>query len=172
MSQRRQFKGSRVRSKANCPRLSVFRSNKNIFAQIIEDENGVTIVSASSLKLKRGNDLDAAKQVGHSKAVKECSFSRSTRERLRASAPVGVVFCGTWPNTAGSAHSKAIGEKYDLYRHSCFQTEVSEIRWSDEASRWIVRTSRDDRMRARFVVIRSVLKTLHQLMILFQSKSS
>ena len=43
----------RVRGKvagtADCPRLSVFRSNKQIYAQIIDDSNGVTLASASSI---------------------------------------------------------------------------------------------------------------------------
>ncbi|MCG8589626.1 MAG: NAD(P)/FAD-dependent oxidoreductase [Proteobacteria bacterium] len=49
------------------------------------------------------------------------------------------------------AHSQAIGRKYDLYRNACFQTEVTDMRWDDEARRWIVSTNRGDRMRARFV---------------------
>ena len=47
---------ARVRNKisgtATCPRLNVFRSNSNIFAQIIDDEKGVTLVSSSSVELK------------------------------------------------------------------------------------------------------------------------
>lgn len=50
------------------PRLNVFRSNANITAQIIDDEKGVTLVSASSLekelKLKNGGNVEAAKTVG------------------------------------------------------------------------------------------------------------
>ena len=50
------------------PRLNVFRSNGNIFAQIIDDEAGNTLVSASSidkeLKLKNGGNVEAAKEVG------------------------------------------------------------------------------------------------------------
>lgn len=50
------------------PRLCVFRSNKNIEAQIIDDVKGVTLVSASSLekelKLSNGGNIDAAKVVG------------------------------------------------------------------------------------------------------------
>ena len=50
------------------PRLNVFRSNANIIAQIIDDEKGVTLVSASSLekelKLKNGGNVEAAKIVG------------------------------------------------------------------------------------------------------------
>lgn len=50
------------------PRLSVFRSNKQIYAQIIDDVNGVTLAAASSLdaelKLKKGSDVAAAAEVG------------------------------------------------------------------------------------------------------------
>jgi cyclohexanone monooxygenase len=51
------------------------------------------------------------------------------------------------------AHSRAIGEHFDLYRNACFQTEVTEMRWDDSISRWIVSTNRGDRMRARFVAM-------------------
>ncbi|MDZ4374927.1 MAG: NAD(P)/FAD-dependent oxidoreductase [Phenylobacterium sp.] len=50
-------------------------------------------------------------------------------------------------------HSRAIGEKFRLYDNVCFQTEVKELRWDAEASRWIISTNRDDAMRARFVVM-------------------
>ena len=50
------------------PRLSVFRSNANISAQIIDDEKGITLVSASSLekelKLTNGGNVEAAKIIG------------------------------------------------------------------------------------------------------------
>jgi len=52
------------------PRLSVFRSNTQIYAQIIDDTDGRTIVSASSCdpglrgQLKSGGNIEAAKQVG------------------------------------------------------------------------------------------------------------
>ncbi len=49
------------------------------------------------------------------------------------------------------AHSKAIGEKFDLYRNACFQTEVTELRWDEDSARWIVSTNRGDRMKAHFV---------------------
>jgi len=49
------------------------------------------------------------------------------------------------------AHSRAIGEHYDLYSNACFQTEVTNLQWDDDAARWIVSTNRGDRMRARFV---------------------
>ena len=63
----RQKRHTRVRGKisgtAECPRLNVYRSNKNISAQIIDDEAGVTLVSASSLKLENGSNIEAAKIV-------------------------------------------------------------------------------------------------------------
>ena len=49
------------------------------------------------------------------------------------------------------AHSKAIGEKYDLYRNACFQTEVTGLDWDESSARWIVSTNRNDKMKARFV---------------------
>ena len=58
---------------SDCPRLCVFRSNTNISAQIINDENGSTLVSASSLdkdlKIKNLN-VEAATKVGESLAKK------------------------------------------------------------------------------------------------------
>jgi large subunit ribosomal protein L18 len=71
------------------PRLSVFRSSEQIYAQIIDDEKGVTIVSASSLEkanretLKTGANKEAAEFVGKqlaeravAKGVTEVVFDR------------------------------------------------------------------------------------------------
>ena len=63
---------ARVRKKvsgtAQCPRLCVFRSRQNIYAQIIDDTVGHTLVSASSLdaelKANYGGNKEAAKAVG------------------------------------------------------------------------------------------------------------
>ncbi|HIT34675.1 MAG TPA: 50S ribosomal protein L18 [Candidatus Faecousia intestinigallinarum] len=61
----------RVRGKISgtpeCPRLNVFRSNANIYAQIIDDVNGVTLVSANTLEKSfegAAANCDAAKKVG------------------------------------------------------------------------------------------------------------
>src|SRR5690554_4209810 len=60
----------RVRNKVSGtperPRLNVYRSNGNIYAQIIDDVKGNTIVSASSLslKLENGGNIEAAQKVG------------------------------------------------------------------------------------------------------------
>ncbi|MBI1492989.1 50S ribosomal protein L18 [Halocynthiibacter styelae] len=69
------------------PRLSVHRSNKNISVQLIDDLNGVTLASASSLEKDLGvvgkNNKDAAAKVGSAIAerakaanVTECVFDR------------------------------------------------------------------------------------------------
>jgi cation diffusion facilitator CzcD-associated flavoprotein CzcO len=52
-------------------------------------------------------------------------------------------------------HARAIGRHFDLYRDTCFQTQVTELRWDDKALEWLVSTDRGDRMRARQVVISS-----------------
>lgn len=53
------------------PRLDVFRSNTNIYAQIIDDTKGETLVSASSLELKlKKCDTETAKKVGEEVAKK------------------------------------------------------------------------------------------------------
>ena len=73
------------------PRLSVFRSSKQIYAQIIDDEHGATLVSASSLEkdqrgaLKTGATVDAAKVIGKliaeraaEKGIKDVVFDRGS----------------------------------------------------------------------------------------------
>jgi len=61
-----------VSGTAECPRLNVFRSNTQIFAQIIDDVKGVTLASSSSveLKIKNGGNIEGAKVVGKDIAEK------------------------------------------------------------------------------------------------------
>ena len=80
----------RVRSKisgtAECPRLNVFRSTNNIYAQLIDDVKGVTLASASSLDKEidvYGGNKDAARKVGQliakraaDKGITEVVFDR------------------------------------------------------------------------------------------------
>lgn len=60
----------KTRNLTNRPRLSIFRSGQHIYAQLIDDANSVTLVSASSMdkeiksELKTGSNIDAAKKVG------------------------------------------------------------------------------------------------------------
>ena len=77
---------------AEKPRLCVTRSNQNIYAQIIDDTTGATLVSASSIdadvrsSLKSGSNADAAKTVGEAlgrraadAGIKHVVFDRSGR---------------------------------------------------------------------------------------------
>lgn len=56
----------KIKGAAEKPRLCVFRSNAEIYAQVINDSNGHTVLSVSSLKLKdiKGTKTEVAKQVG------------------------------------------------------------------------------------------------------------
>jgi large subunit ribosomal protein L18 len=66
------------------PRLSVFRSAKNIYAQVIDDGKGLTLAAASSLEGKtKGSDKESAARIGKlvaeraiAKGVKDVVFDR------------------------------------------------------------------------------------------------
>lgn len=60
----------KIRGSSDCPRLTVYRSLRYVYAQIIDDESGKTIASASSLKKKAGGNIEAAKEVGAEIAAK------------------------------------------------------------------------------------------------------
>lgn len=66
--ERRERLKRKIRAKifgtAERPRLSIYRSNKNIYVQIINDEMGKTLVSASDIKIKKGTKRDRAVEVG------------------------------------------------------------------------------------------------------------
>lgn len=89
--QQRQKIRYRIRKKvsgtATKPRLSVFRSNREIYAQLIDDENGVTLASASSrdkdIAAQKGPKVETSKLVGAAIARKAtelgittCAFDR------------------------------------------------------------------------------------------------
>ncbi|MCB1436509.1 MAG: 50S ribosomal protein L18 [Rhodobiaceae bacterium] len=67
---RNRVRGALAKAGKGRPRLSVFRSSKQIYVQVIDDARGVTLAAASSLdkdlreKLKTGADIEAAKEVG------------------------------------------------------------------------------------------------------------
>ncbi len=91
-SQRRQNIRYRIRRKigegsATKPRLSVFRSNADIYVQLIDDANGVTLAAASSrdkdIKAQKANKVDKSKLVGEAIArkaielgIKDVTFDR------------------------------------------------------------------------------------------------
>jgi large subunit ribosomal protein L18 len=71
---RRKVSGTTAR-----PRLSVHRSTGHIYAQVIDDQKGVTLASASSLaaKLTTGGNVAAAKEIG--KAVAEAAIAKGVK---------------------------------------------------------------------------------------------
>jgi large subunit ribosomal protein L18 len=85
----RRLRLSLRRKSGGRPRLSIFRSSKHIYAQVIDDAKGVTLAAASTLdedikgKIKTGADIGAAREVGRLVAeravkvgVKEVVFDR------------------------------------------------------------------------------------------------
>jgi len=85
--EQRDRRRKRIRAKifgiSEKPRLSVFRSNKYITAQLIDDSKGVTLASATSKNIKGKNVLEKAKAVGASiaeqaktKKIKTAVFDR------------------------------------------------------------------------------------------------
>jgi len=75
---------TKINGTAECPRLSVFRSNNFMYAQIIDDINQVTLVSASDIKVTKGTKTDRSVAVGAevaklamAKGIKCCVFDRN-----------------------------------------------------------------------------------------------
>ena len=98
----------KISGSKDTPRLNVFRSNKNIYAQIIDDTKGITLVSASSndkeLKLENGSNIEAAKKVGtllaeraKKKKIKAVVFDRG-----------GYLFHGRVKNLADAAREAGL----------------------------------------------------------------
>ena len=75
---KRQRRHARVRAKisgtSTRPRLTVFRSNKNIYAQVIDDTTSTTLVAANDLKETAGFKIERAEAVG--KAIAEAAKSK------------------------------------------------------------------------------------------------
>ena len=63
----------KVMGTAETPRLCVYRSNKAIYAQLIDDTKGVTILAASSAGIDKGSKTEIAREVGKSIASKATS---------------------------------------------------------------------------------------------------
>ena len=78
---------SRIRQKlagtSERPRLNVYRSLNHIYAQVIDDQSGTTLVEASTIKSKTGGNVAAAKEIGKTiaeraveKGIKAVVFDR------------------------------------------------------------------------------------------------
>ena len=60
------------------PRLNVYRSLNHIYAQVIDDQTGQTLASASSIKLKTGGNVAAAREIG--KKVAELAVEKGIKK--------------------------------------------------------------------------------------------
>ena len=73
---------ARIRAKlsgtGDRPRLNVYRSLNHIYAQGIDDQNGVTLVAASTIKMKTGGNVAAAKEIG--KKVAELAVEKGIKK--------------------------------------------------------------------------------------------
>lgn len=81
------FTKKKIKGTLDRLRLVVFRSNKNIYAQIIDDVKGETVVSASSLSYESSQNVEAAQKVGETiakealkKDVLKVVFDRGGKE--------------------------------------------------------------------------------------------
>ena len=102
---------ARIRAKVSGtqsrPRLSVFRSNKYIYAQLIDDETGKTLVAASDIGIKKGQTkVERAKEVGNliaksakTKKIEKVVFDRGgfiyagrVKSLAEAAREIGLVF--------------------------------------------------------------------------------
>lgn len=75
---------AKIYGTSECPRLSVFRSNNFIYAQMIDDSKSITIASASDMDIKTGTKTERAVAVGvniakasNAKGIKACVFDRN-----------------------------------------------------------------------------------------------
>lgn len=74
---------TKVSGTSDCPRLSVFRSNAHIYAQLIDDTKGTTIASASDMGMKKGTKKEHAAHVGKTlaEAAKKIGVSKVVFDR-------------------------------------------------------------------------------------------
>lgn len=99
---------SKISGTAERPRLSVYKSNNNIFAQLIDDVNAVTLVSASSIdkelkgNVTHGGNIESAKLVG--KAIADKAVAKNI---------VSVVF-----DRAGNKYTGRVAALADAAREA------------------------------------------------------
>ena len=119
----RKKKKSNIKSTSDRLRLSVFCSNKFIYAQLIDDSLGKTIASSSSLKQKNGGNKEAAKKVGA-----EITIPKPFKI-------LGICFFGTY-NRLLDLLKRLIDEITDLPFLSYFKEILIDLRIESSLSMW------------------------------------
>lgn len=107
---RRQKRKLKIRSKIHGtesrPRLTVYRTNMHIYAQLVDDKTAKTLINASDLKIKKGTKSEKAKEVGKnlselakSKKISQVVFDRSgykfhgrIKELAEGAREAGLIF--------------------------------------------------------------------------------
>src|SRR5919202_1552479 len=111
----------KVRGSTERPRLAIYRSLNHIYAQVIDDERGQTLVSASTtekdLKGATGGNVEAARRVG-----------RAIAERARAAGINSVVF-----DRGGYVHHGRVKALTDAAREAGLNREEAAAQNGDEA---------------------------------------
>lgn len=94
---------ARIKGTAKCPRLAVFKSNQHIYAQLIDDDKGKTLISLNDTKLK-GKKLERAQKIGEGIAAKaiEKKITRVVFDRS------GYKYHGRIKAVAESARKKGL----------------------------------------------------------------
>lgn len=84
LNRKRRVRNAIGKGTAECPRVTVFCSNRALYVQAIDDEKQITIASVHSLKEKSGSTVEAAKKIGaelakrvQEKKVKSILFDRN-----------------------------------------------------------------------------------------------
>ena len=95
---------ARISGTSECPRLAVFKSNKFIYVQLIDDEKGNTLGAADSKAIKAGSQIEKAKKVGEeiAKVAKEKKISKVVFDRG------GFRYAGAIKELADSARSAGL----------------------------------------------------------------
>jgi large subunit ribosomal protein L18 len=110
----REIRHERVRKKISgtpeMPRLSVYRSNKHIQAQIIDDTKGVTLVSASTLDEQIKGQLDDVDKKGAAKLVGKLIGERAVQAGIKAVVfdRGGYVYTGRVAEVAAGAREAGL----------------------------------------------------------------
>jgi len=103
--EKRERRQRRIRAKVSGtserPRLSVFKSNKFLYAQVIDDEAGKTLASASTKEIKQGAESEKSKALGEliAKKAKEKNISKIVFDRG------GYIYTGKIKDFADGARS-------------------------------------------------------------------